>query len=124
MTGVQTCALPISRPLSTVAKVIEDTLSRNGYHIKVSIKTDQKAVYVTERKVSPSASLEIAGSRNQYMLSLQALPSNMTRLNVKADFEKLAQGGRVLSVSQEEVAEIERSLLREVNKALASPSKT
>lgn len=114
----------IPRPLHTVAKMVEDTLSRNGYHIKVSIKTDQKAVYVTERKVSPSASLEIAGSRNQYMLSLQALPSNMTRLNVKADFEKLAQGGRVLSVSQEEVAEIERSLLREVNKALASPSKT
>ena len=114
----------IPRPLHTVAKMVEDTLSRNGYHIKVSIKTDQKAVYVTERKVSPSASLEIAGSRNQYMLSLQALPSNMTRLNVKADFEKLAQGGRVLSVSQEEVAEIERSLLREINKALASPSKT
>ncbi|MEP6932643.1 MAG: hypothetical protein ABI988_01665 [Nitrospirota bacterium] len=114
----------IPRPLRSVAKMVEETLSRNGYHIKVSIKTEQKAVYVTERKVSPSASLEIAGSRNQYMLSLQALPSNITRLNVKADFEKLAQGGRVLSVSAEEVAEIERSLLREVNKALASPSKT
>ena len=58
------------------------------------------------------------------MLSLHGLPSNITRLNVKADFEKLAQGGRVLSVSAEEIAEIERSLLREVNKALASPSKT
>jgi hypothetical protein len=104
--------------------MVEETLSRNGYHIKVSIKTDQKAVYVTERKVSPPASLEIAGSRNQYVLSLHALPSNITRLNVKADFEKLAQGGRVLSVSSEEVAEIERSLLREVNRALASPGKT
>ena len=120
--GTQTEDIP--RPLNTVAKVIEDTLSRNGYHIKVSIKTDQKAVYVTERKVSPPASLEVSGSRNQYMLSLHGLPSNITRLNVKADFEKLAQGGRVLSVSAEEVAEIERSLLREVNKALASPSKT
>jgi hypothetical protein len=120
--GSQTEDVP--RPLHTVAKMVEETLGRNGYHIKVSIKTDQKAVYVTERKVSPPASLEIAGSRNQYVLSLQALPSNITRLNVKADFEKLAQGGRVLSVSAEEVAEIERSLLREVNKALASPSKT
>lgn len=120
--GTQTEDIP--RPLSTVAKVVEDTLSRNGYHIKVSIKTDQKAVYVTERKVSPPASLEVSGSRNQYVLSLHGLPSNITRLNVKADFEKLAQGGRVLSVSAEEVAEIERSLLREVNKALASPSKT
>jgi hypothetical protein len=110
--------------LSTVAKITEDALNRNGYHIKVSIKTDQKAVYVTERKVSPPASLEVAGSRNQYVLSLHALPSNVTRLSVKADFEKLAQGGRILSVSAEEVAEIERSLIREINKALASPSKT
>jgi hypothetical protein len=102
----------------------EDALSRNGYHIKVSIKTDQKAVYVTERKISPPPSLEVAGSRNQYVLSLHALPSNVTRLSVKADFEKLAQGGRILSVSAEEVAEIERSLIREINKALASPSKT
>ena len=120
--GTQTEDLP--RPLSSVAKSAEDALSRNGYHIKVSIKTDQKAVYVTERKVSPPTSLEIAGSRNQFMLSLHALPSNVTRLSVKADFEKLAQGGRILSVSAEEVAEIERSLIREINKALASPSKT
>ncbi|HJS66597.1 MAG TPA: hypothetical protein VJ760_04625 [Nitrospiraceae bacterium] len=120
--GTQTDDIP--RPLSVVAKTVEDTLSRNGYHIKVSIKTDQKAVYVTERKVSPPVSLEIAGSRNQYVLSLHALPSNVTKLTVKADFEKLAQGGRILSVSAEEVAEIERSLLREINKALASPSKT
>jgi uncharacterized membrane protein len=120
--GTQTEDIP--RPLSTVAKIAEDALSRNGYHIKVSIKTDQKAVYVTERKVSPPASLEVAGSRNQYVLSLHALPSNVTRLSVKADFEKLAQGGRILSVSAEEVAEIEQSLIREINKALASPSKT
>jgi len=120
--GVQTDDIP--RPLSIVSKMLEETLSRNGYHIKVSIKTDQKAVYVTERKVSPPISLEVPGSRNQYVLSLHALPSNVTRLNVKADFEKLAQGARLLSVSAEEVAEIERSLIREINKALSSPSKT
>lgn len=120
--GAQTEDLP--RPLSNVVKIVEEALGRNGYRIKVSIKTDQKAVYVTERKVSPPVSLEVAGSRNQYVLSLHALPSNITRLNVKADFEKLAQGGRILSVSAEEVAEIERSLIREINKALASPNKT
>ena len=120
--GMQTETIP--RPLSSVAKTAEEALSRNGYRIKVSIKTDQKAVYVTERKVSPPASLEVAGSRNQYVLSIHALPSNITKLNVKADFEKLAQGGRVLSVSAEEVAEIERSLIREINKALSPPSKT
>lgn len=114
----------IPRPLSAVARTVEETLSRNGYHVKVSIKTDQKAVYVTERKISPPASLEIAGSRNQYILSLRALPSNVTRLSVKADFEKLAQGGRILSVSAEEVSEIERSLIREITKTLASSGKT
>ena len=120
--GAQTEDIP--RPLSAVAKIVEESLSRNGYHFKVSIKTDQKAVYVTERKVSPPISLEVPGSRNQYVLSLHALPSNITKLNVKADFEKLAQGGRILSVSAEEISEIERSLIREINKALASPSKT
>jgi hypothetical protein len=120
--GTQTEDIP--RPLSTVARITEEALSRNGYQIKVSIKTDQKAVYVTERKVSPPASLEVAGSRNQYVLSLHTLPSNVTRLSVKADFDKLAQGGRILSVSAEEVAEIERSLIREITKALASSSKT
>ena len=120
--GTQTDDIP--RPLSTVAKMVEEALNRNGYHIKVSVKTDQKAVYVTERKVSPPISLEVPGSRNQYVLSLHALPSNVTKLSVKADFEKLAQGARILSVSAEEVAEIERSLIREINKALASPSKT
>jgi uncharacterized membrane protein len=120
--GAQTEDIP--RPLSTVAKVVEESLSRNGYHFKVSIKTDQKAVYVTERKVSAPISLETPGSRNQYLLSLHALPSNITKLHVRADFEKLAQGGRILSVSSEEIAEIERSLIREINKALASPTKT
>jgi hypothetical protein len=43
---------------------------------------------------------------------------------VKAEFEKLAQGGRILSVSPEETAEIERRLIGEVSKALAAPSKT
>ncbi len=114
----------IPRPMNAITKVAEEALGRNGYHIKVSIKTDQKAIYVTERKVSPPTSLEVAGSRNQYVVSLQTLPSNVTRLSVKADFEKLAQGGRILSVSAEEVAEIERSLIREINKALSSPSKT
>lgn len=114
----------IPRPLRTVAKTVEEVLARNGYQVRVSIKADQKAVFVTERKVSNPVSLEIAGSRNQYTISLQAQPANVTRLSVKAEFEKLAQGGRILSVSAEETAEIERRLIGEVSKALASPSKT
>lgn len=120
--GAQVDTLP--RPLSAVAKVVEEALARNGYRLKVSVKTDQKTIYVTERKVSNPASLEVAGFRNQYVIALQALPANLTRLSVKAEFEKVAQGGRILSVSAEETAEIERRLIAEISKALEAPSKT
>lgn len=114
----------IPRPLSAVAKTVEEALARNGYQVRVSIKADQKAVFVTERKVSNPVSLEVAGFRNQYVVSVQAQPMNVTRLSVKAEFEKLAQGGRILSVSAEETAEIERRFIGEVSKVLAAPSKT
>ncbi|HEX5647420.1 MAG TPA: hypothetical protein VFX56_10650 [Nitrospira sp.] len=120
--GAQFDTLP--RPLGTVAKVVEEALSRNGYQLKVGIKTEQKAVYVTERKISTPASLEVAGFRNQYLISLQALPANVTKLGVKAEFEKVAQGGRILSVSAEETAEIERRLIGEIGKALDTPGKS
>lgn len=114
----------LSRPLTTVAKIVEDALAKNGYPVKVSFKSEQKAVYVTERKISNPASLEVAGFRNQYLVTLQALPANTTRLGVRAEFEKVAQGGRILSVSQEETAEIERRLIGEIHKAIESLSKT
>jgi len=120
--GAQYEDLP--RPLNTVTKTVEEALARNGYHVRVSIKADQKAVIVTERKLSNPVSLEVAGFRNQYVIAVQAQPLNVTRLIVKAEFEKLAQGGRILSVSPEETAEIERRLIGEVSKALAAPSKT
>ena len=120
--GAQSDTLP--RPMPTVAKVVEDALARNGYHLKVSVKTDQRAVYVTERKISNPASLEVTGSRNQYLISLQALPDSLTKLGVKAEFELVAQGGRILTVSHEETSEIERRLINEINKALESPAKT
>ncbi|MBH0201434.1 MAG: hypothetical protein HP496_03805 [Nitrospira sp.] len=120
--GAQSDTLP--RPMPTVAKVVEDALARNGYHLKVSVKTDQRAVYVTERKISNPASLEMTGSRNQYLISLQALPDSLTKLGVKAEFERVAQGGRILTVSHEETSEIERRLINEINKALETPAKT
>jgi hypothetical protein len=120
--GAQFDTLP--RPLGAVAKVVEEALSRNGYQLKVGIKTEQKAVYITERKISTPSSLEVAGFRNQYLISLQALPANVTKLGVKAEFEKVAQGGRILSVSAEETAEIERRLIGEIGKALETPGKT
>jgi hypothetical protein len=120
--GAQFEDLP--RPLNAVTKTVEEALARNGYQVRVSIKADHKAVIVTDRKVSNPVSLEVAGFRNQYVIAVQAQPLNVTRLSVKAEFEKLAQGGRILSVSSEETAEIERRLIGEVSKALAAPSKT
>lgn len=120
--GAQSDTLP--RPLEIVAKVTEEALSRNGYRLKVSVKTDHRAIYVTERKISTPPTLEVTGSRNQYLVSLQALPDNQTKLSVKAEFERIAQGGRVLSVSAEETVEIEQRLIRELNKVLATPAKT
>jgi hypothetical protein len=114
----------LPRPLEIVAKVAEEALARNGYRLKVSVKTDQRAVYVTERKISNPATLEVTGSRNQYLVALEALPNNSTKLAVKAEFERIAQGGRVLSVSAEETMEIEQRLIRELSKALATSSKT
>ena len=107
-----------------MTKTVEEALARNGYQVRVSIKADHKAVIVTDRKISNPVSLEVAGFRNQYVIAVQAQPLNVTRLSVKAEFEKLAQGGRILSVSAEETAEIERRLIGEVSKALAAPSKT
>jgi len=120
--GAQSDILP--RPLELVVKVAEEALTRNGYRPKVSVKTDHRAIYVTERKVSNPPTLEVTGSRNQYLVSLEALPDSQTKLSVKAEFERVAQGGRVLNVSPEETVEIEQRLIREISKALASPAKT
>ena len=111
------------KPLPAVCKAAEEALARNGYAVRVSVKTDQKAVYVTERKVSAPASIELSGFRNQYLVSLQTLPLKGTRLSVKADFEKMAQGGRILVAGPEETAEIEKRLIAEIAKALATPGK-
>ena len=119
--GTQTEDLPL--PFSNVAKIVEDALSRNGYHIKVSIKTDQKAIYVTERKVSPLPRLSPRFTESicavSSCTSLERHPAQR-----QGRLRKTGPGGRILSVSAEEVAEIERSLIREINKAPASPGKT
>lgn len=119
--GGQAEELPQALP--AVCKAAEEALARNGYAVRVSVKTDQKAVYVTERKITAPASIEVSGFRNQYLVSLQTLPSKGTRLSVKADFEKMAQGGRILAAGPEETAEIEKRLIAEIAKALATPGK-
>ena len=113
----------MARSLAAVCKAVEEALGRNGYSLRVSMKTDQRAVYVTDRKVSAPNSLELPGFRNQYLVSIQALPSNHARLSVKAEFEKMGQGGRVVVAGNEEIAEIERRLIGEIQQALAAPGK-
>jgi hypothetical protein len=110
----------VPQPLPAVAKAAEDALTRNGYIVRVSIRTDQRAVYVTERKSMPPASLEQSGFRNQYLISIQGLASSGSRLSVRAEFEKLAQGNRVLPAGADEISEIERRLITEIGKALAT----
>ncbi len=119
--GAQVEDLP--RPLPAVGKAVEASLAKHGYVIKVSVTTDQKAVYVTERKVSAPGSLEVSGFRNQYLISLQTLPSKATRLSVKADFEKMAHGNKILAASPEEAAEIERRLIADISRSLDSAGK-
>lgn len=113
----------MSQPLAAVCKAAEEALARNGYALRVNLRLEQRAAYVTERKVSAPSSLEVTGFRNQYLVSLHALPSKGTRLHVKADFEKMGQDGRVLTTGPEETAEIERRLIAEIAKALAQPGK-
>ncbi len=113
----------VPAPLPVVVKALEDALSKNGYGIRVGIKTEQKAVYVTDRKVSEPTSLEVPGFRNQYVLFLQAVAPARTRLSVKAEFERMAQGNRILPAGGEEVSEIERRLIAEISKALSRVGK-
>jgi hypothetical protein len=113
----------VPAPLAAVAKALEDALAKNGYGIRAGMKTEQKAVYVTDRKVSEPTSLEVPGFRNQYVLFLQVVSPTRTRLSVKAEFERMAQGNRVLPAGGEEVAEIERRLIAEISKALTRAGK-
>jgi hypothetical protein len=119
--GGQTEELP--HPFMAVYKATDEALTQHGYAIRLTVHTDQKAVYVTERKVSPGASLEVSGFRNQYLVTMQGSGPKDTRLSVKADFEKMAQGNRILAASAEETAEIERRLITEIQKVLAAGGK-
>jgi predicted RNase H-like nuclease (RuvC/YqgF family) len=108
----------LPQPLPAVSKAAEEALSKNGYAIRLSVRTDEGVVYVTDRKVSAPTSLEVPAFRNQYLISMHGLSSKGTRLIVKADFEKIAQGNRILTANPEEIAEIERRLITEIAKAL------
>ena len=117
--GGKTQELSFEFPL--VLQVAEKALTRYGYSVMASMQTDQKAVYVTERKISPPTSLEVSGFRNQYLLAVskgQQGNSKKTTIWVKAEFEKLSQNGNVFGVSAKELSDIELRLIQEIQRTL------
>jgi len=116
--GGQTQELPFS--FSSVSKIIEDALTKNGYSILSSMQTDQKAVYITDRKTSLPPSLELSGFRNQYLLSIEKGPSDHAILWVRAEFEKLSKNGQMFSAPQAEITDIELRLIQEIHQALSN----
>lgn len=116
--GGQSQELPF--PFSSASKIIEDALTKNGYSILSSMQTDQKAIYITNRKTSLPPSLELSGFRNQYLLSIEKGPSDQTIIWVRAEFEKLSKNGQMFSAPQSEITDIELRLIQEIHQALST----
>ena len=110
--------------LALAGKAAEQVLLKNGYVIRAGFKTEEKIAYVTERKTSEPTTLEVPGFRNQYLVWMHRLPSAGVSLTVKAEFEKLVHGGRVIAAGAEEITEIERRLIAEIERALTASGKT
>ncbi len=104
-----------------VTKAALQALANNGYTLMAKMETDQKSVFVTERKTSPSPSIELPGYRNQYLMEFEAQPDNQTGLKVKAQYEEMTPGGTIIQVDEEEVAIIERRLIQAIRQILDPP---
>ncbi len=118
-------AKKIDYPFSAIIAATQSTLVQNGYTILASMPTDQQAAFITNRKTSPPASLEVTGFRNQYILTItQLTPPQSSTLWVKADFEKLSQNGLLLDASKLEIKEIEDRLIREIQQTLNKPKQS
>ena len=113
----------LSHKLPDVTKAALQALAQNGYTLMAKMETDQKSVFITERKTSPSPSIELLGYRNQYLMVLEAQPDNLTTLKVKAHYEEVTPGGTIVEVGEEEVTEIEHRLIQAIQQALNQPAK-
>ena len=107
--------------LPEVTKAALQSLADNGYTLMAKMETDQKSVFITEQKTSPSPSIELPGYRNQYLMELEAQPDNRTALKVKARYEEVTPGGTIIEVGEEEVTEIERRLIQAIRQILDHP---
>ncbi len=109
---------------SPMIEATKRALLQHGYSILAHMATDQKAVFVTERKTSASPSLELPGFRNQYLLVLEGIGQHATTLKVKAHYEKISQEGKTLGVSDNETADIELRMIRAVEEILQESANT
>lgn len=118
-TNMQTVkAKPLTHALPDVINATRRALAQHGYAVMATMETDKKAVFVTERKTSASLLIEVAGFRNQYLVELESKANDHTALKIKAQYEKVAQGGNVLDVGDNEVEEIEHRLIQAIQQAL------
>jgi cell division protein FtsB len=118
--GGQTHELPFA--FSTVSTIMEDALTKNGYTVLTTMQTDQKAIYITDRKTSLPPSLELSGFRNQYLAMIEKGPADHTTIWVRAEFEKLSRNGHIFAAPQAELTDIELRLIQEIHQTLARGS--
>jgi DNA repair exonuclease SbcCD ATPase subunit len=118
--GGQTRDLPFS--FATVSTIMEDALTKNGYTVLSTMQTDQKAIYITDRKTSLPPSLELSGFRNQYLTIIEKESADHTTIWVRAEFEKLSRNGHIFAAPQAELADIELRLIQEIHQTLARGS--
>ena len=118
--GGQTHELPFTFP--AVSTMMEESFTKNGYTILSTMQTDQKAIYITDRKTSLPPSLELSGFRNQYLAMIEKGPADHTTIWVRAEFEKLSRNGHIFAAPQAELADIELRLIQEIHQTLARGS--
>ena len=117
--GGQTHELPFA--FSTVSAIMEEAFTKNGYTILTTMQSDQKAIYITDRKTSLPPSLELSGFRNQYVAMIEKGAANHTTIWVRAEFEKLSRKGHIFAAPQAELADIELRFIQEIHQTLANP---
>ena len=118
--GGQSHELPFK--FAAVSTIMEDSFTKNGYTILSTMQTDQKAIYITDRKTSLPPSLELSGFRNQYLAMIEKGPADHTTIWIRAEFEKLSRNGHIFAAPQAELADIELRLIQEIHQTLARGS--
>ncbi len=118
--GGQSHELPFTFPV--VSTIMEEAFTKNGYTILSTMQTDQKAIYITDRKTSLPPSLELSGFRNQYLAMIEKGPADHTTIWVRAEFEKLSRNGHIFAAPQAELTDIELRLIQEIHQTLARGS--